>query len=436
MIKKLCHTLGISNETFSSNFARIFVLLVSAIVAVTPKFYEDKYLMVLWTIFFLFTYKYYLLANRQLKQISILGAIFVLLCIVYWLLGISDAGFSYCMAAPFVYFAPIIGLIFIDQCYNHNQLRFIFHFISLVVAVNVADSIWLVHSFGIENLVYQNIADFLGDEGFDGLNLGGAMYVNMIVFYANVMFLTFLNTTDRIERFLFFLYFSICTYFIVICSLKASAILLLLASILLQYIAHKGKRNFGIIILLSSLFLGILFVFRDSLINLFINIIDSERITSRLEVLATGATVTDNTSFAGREDLWQTSLHSWLKNPITFLFGIGDHDWRLFLYTADSGIGNHSDFFDVFGRYGLLGGIVFYFSLIKYYNFLQNKFGMVFKWEIIAFFIIIILMGITKRFVSGEPAIVIFLLFPLCLEHISTIQSTQIEIDNTKTSKL
>lgn len=373
--------------------------------------------MVLWTMFFLLTIKYIKRADLRLRKIEVLGIFFIIICTTYWVLGISTASLAYCMVRPFVFFSPIIALIILDQCDNDSQIKFLFHFISLTIAINIADSIWITHNYGIEDLVYQNLAENLEEEGLH-LNLGGSLYVNMIVFYANVMFFTFLCMDNKKERFLFFLYFSISAYFIIMCSLKASAILLFLISTFLQFVACKGGKNLGFIIFVSIISIGIFFIIRDNIINFLIDIIGSERIASRLEVFATGASATDNTSFAGRENLWQTSLLSWLKSPITFIFGIGDRNWSDYVFTADSGIGDHSDLLDVLARYGILGGSILYTSLILLYRYFQEYYGSFFKWQIISFFILVFLMGLTKKFVSGEPAIVLFILFPLCLKYL------------------
>lgn len=417
MKKGLLNTLGLTNELFSTNFILIFLILVFSVITITPIAYTEKYMMVLWTVLFLSTIKSFNKSNIKLRKILFLGVAFVFLCTAYWVLGISSATLAYCMPKPFLFFAPIVGLILIDQCDNHSQISFLFHFLSLAIAINITDSIWITRSIGIENMVYQNLAESLGENGYTGLNLGGSMFVNMIVFYATLMFLAFINATQNIEKVLFLIYFSISAYFIIFCSLKASAILLLLVAILLQYISNKGKKNFWIIFFLSVFLIGILYAFRDNLINLLIDIIDSERVTSRLEVFATGANVTDNSSFAGRENLFILSLQSWLRDPETFVFGIGDHNWEDFSSTIASGVGNHSDLVDVLARYGIVGGIILYSSLAIYYNYLKENFGAFFKVEIFSFFILILFMGLSKKFITGEPAIAIFLLFPLCLKY-------------------
>ena len=134
----------------------------------------------------------------------------------------------------------------------------------------------------------------------------------------------------------------------------------------------------------------------------------------------TGAATQGNATLEARADLWIVSVNTWLSSLTTFFFGIGEHNYLDFVSTAASGVGNHSDLLDVFARYGIMGGLLLYGILIKYYKWLSQTFGSAFKNYILTFFLLLILMGVTKRFISGEEAIVIFMLLPLCLMYMKT----------------
>lgn len=417
MRKGFFNTLGLNKETFSGNFLFFFAILVMAVGTVTPLYYVEKNMMILWAVFLVFAVGYLKNANYKIKQIGLLGLAFVIVCVIYKLIGVSSAILGYCIANPFVYFAPVIALAIIDKCNNESKIRFLLHIISLVIAINILDSIRLTYLFGLENVAFQQLAGILSDEeGISGLNLGSTFFVNMIVFYSNVVFFAFLKTNNKIEKVLFLIYFIISVYFIVMCSLKASAVLLLLVSIVLQYIAHRGGKRFGRVVTIACVFFVLLYVFRDTIIDYLISVISSDRIATRLEVFTSTGSVTESGTLMARENLWKVSVQSWLSSVGSFFFGIGDHSWNDFLTTEASGIGNHSDLIDVLGRYGLLGGAILYSSIKVYYDFLKDKYGSLFKYEILSFLCLIILMGTTKKFVAGEPAIVIFILFPLCLK--------------------
>lgn len=412
----LFNTIGLNKRTFSGHFFPVVVILVLSVLTVTPLYYTAKYMMIYWAIFFIFALGYVKKTNVKIRHILLLAVIFVLICVSYKLLGVSSAVLGYCITNPFVYFAPVMALAIIDRCGNESQIRFLLHFISLAVAINVLDSIRLTYTLGLEYLAYQQFAGVLAEEGISGLNLGGSFFVNMVVFYANVMFFAFLKTKNRIEKILFLSYFIISAYFILMCSLKGSAVVLLILSIVLQFISDRGGLHFNRIVVLTIVAFLVFYVFRDDIINFLISIIGSDRIADRLIVFTSEKSIETSGTLMARERLWMVSVHSWLQNIATFFFGIGDHNWNEFS-TMASGIGNHADLFDVLGRYGLVGGVILYSSIKIYYDYLKKKFGSLFKFEIISFLILIILMGTTKKFVAGEPAIVIFLLFPLCLNY-------------------
>lgn len=418
-------TKSMKRSGVDNNTVIIFAIFALVLLTITPMLYVKKYMMVLWVLFLLFTFNFFKKADKKLQKEGVLGLLFVILCLLYKIIGVSSADLAYCIVEPFVYFAPIIALGIIDNCDNDRYLRFLFHSISITIAINIFDSIRICHEIGLMNLAYQQLAGVLEEQGESGLNLGGTLFVNMIVFYANLMFIAFLRSKNIIEKLIFLIYLVVSTYFILFCSMKASAIFLLLASLLLQYIASKSKRNFGKILLLTVFFVGFIFLFRDFIINLLVLIIDNDRITERLMVFTSTESVSDSNTLMNREDLWLVSLESWLRNPITFIFGIGDHNWEEFSSTAASGVGNHSDLFDVLARYGLIGGTILYSSIKVYYDYLKKKFGTYFKWEIISFFIILIAMGLTKKFMGGEQAIAIFILLPLCLKYFSRESSIQ-----------
>ena len=211
------YSLGLSRKTYSTNFAPILAILILSVVTITQKFYFGAavYVMMSWLIFFLFESGKIIRANHKLKSVLSLGFLYVVICAVYQLLGISSASIEYCVARPFLYFAPVVALMIIDRCDNEQQVRFLFHFLALAIAINIADNIRLTNEYGIENIAYQKLAGLMKEEGITGLNLGGSMFVNMCVFYACLMFMAFLKSNKGAEKFLFLIYTGISAYFII-----------------------------------------------------------------------------------------------------------------------------------------------------------------------------------------------------------------------------
>ena len=424
MKRSFFYSLGLNKRTFSSDFVHILSILVISIITITPIFSINKYLMVLWFFFFLFELPKIISYNGKVKKIFTLGVLFVLICIVYKIIGVSSANIVYCFLTPYLYFAPVLALIIIDRCNNEQQIRFLFHFLALAIAINIADNIRLSFEYGIENLAFQSLSGTMEmEEGLVGLNLGTSKFVNMSVFYACTMFMAFLKSNERYEKLLFLTYVGISSYFILVCSLKASAMILMIISFVLMYISVRSKKRIGTLMVFTVFVGGLLFLFRDTIINFLIDILDSDRISSRLLIFTTEGDMDNSGTFVARENLWLVSLKSWLGSLSSFIFGIGDHNWAGPLGTASSGIGNHSDLLDVLARYGIIGAIILYSSIKACYNYSRSKYGSSFKFEIISFFILILLMGFTKKFVQAQPAIIIFILFPLTLRYCSKRES-------------
>lgn len=423
MMRELFNLIGLSRSTFSSNFTPILAILALSIFTITPKFFYNTYIMLWWIVFFLYEVHTYNISNRKLGNLLLLGIIFVLDCALYKFIGVSSASMGYCVSAPFLYFAPVLALITIDKCDNKQQIRFLFHFLSLAVAINIADNIRLSYEFGMENVVFQRLGGMVEEEGNSEFNFGGSQFVNMTVFYTCIMFMAYLKSNERLEKILFGVYVAISAYFIVICSLKASAVVLMLMSLALMYVSVKSKANINTVLILLTVLGVIAFIFMDNVIHLLISVIDSDRITERLIIFTNEGDVTDSSSFVSRSNLWSVSIDTWLSSISSFFFGIGNHNWNDFMTTADSGIGNHSDILDVLARYGIIGALILYLSFKLYYDYLRYNFGTSYEYEIFVFFILFLAMGLTKKVIHPLPAIMIFILFPITLKYFSNKES-------------
>lgn len=419
MIRTIFNTIGLTRGTFSSGFIPIFAILVISILIITPKFNNIFFLMVFWGGFFLLNLFNLNRFNKKLIRLLFLGISFVIICLIYTIFGLSSAKMGYSVLVPLMYFAPVLALLIIDKCHNEQQIRFLFHFIALAVAINIADNIRISYDFGMDNVVFQRLGGMVEEAGNSESNFGGNQFVNMSVFYACIMFMAFLKSKEWIEKIVFGIYVCISTYFIVMCTLKASVVVISLISFAMMYISYKSKENFDKM-LFFIVIVGVLGIFfMNDIIYFLIDVIDSDRITERLIIFTIEGDVTDSTSFLSRSNLWLLSIDSWLSSINSFFFGIGNHNQNDFMTIADSGIGNHSDFFDVLGRYGIIGAFILYSSIKVYYDYLKNKFGTYFEFEILSFLIVILIMGITKRIIYPQSAIMFFVLFPLTLSFLS-----------------
>lgn len=412
----------LAKEGLHQNTFVTLCLLLLATMGVTPLLYIRPIIMALWCVLVFFnSIAYYRhTTSSKLNKVWIMSVCYMSLCVLYKVAGISSAGIGYCLLHT-LFFLPIYSLLIFENQSNSNKVKFLFHAISFIIVLNIADSIRLTIMYPLA-VAFQSMSEELSMEGITGLNLGGSMFVNMTVLFLGVMMIAFLNATIKREKILFGLYIAIASWFIVICSAKASAVVLAVVAIVTQFITHKGKNKLGLVFLILCLVV-VLKLFLKDIIYFASDFIDNERLTTRLLVFVednSGAADEGNITLEARAELWLVSVKTWLSSPTAFIFGIGEHNHLDFISTAASGVGNHSDLLDVFARYGIIGGLLLYGILINYYKWLSWRFGVAFKKYIATFFLLLVLMGLSKRFISGEEAIVIFILLPLCLMYLNT----------------
>lgn len=406
-------------------------LLVLASFGITPLLYNNKLLIVSWFMFmflFLFPKSNVNSSYRPvLTNIGLLAIAYILLIVIYRVVGISTAEMGYCIIPVFFVF-PISALLVIDKRFSINNVAFLFHVISLLIALNIADSIRISIMYPLE-VAFQNLAEELELQGISKLNIGGSMFVNMTVLYLHIMLIAIYNSKSRKEKYLFGFYIFLTLWFIVMCSFKASVVVLAIVSLIIQYIAHRSHGNFLKSIVLATIVFFFLRLFADDIIDMLVSLSGSDRLASRLSIFSSDSVVDSTAGEAtmdARSHLWFVSIESWFKTPFSFLFGIGDHFHGDFINTTASGIGNHSDLLDVLGRYGLIGGFLLYKLLHSYYRYCISTFNFRLKNEIVGFFILLLLMGLTKKIISGEQAITVFMLLPLCLFYISKYDTIKV----------
>lgn len=401
----------------------VFFLLIG-VITITPIIQDGKVLTFLWIVFIICFHRRVINKNRILSRMWFLGLCYLFICFIYYVLGISSASLMYCMQ-PLPFFLPVYGLIVINSNRSEHQIKLLYYALTFFAIINIADGIRLslLNPMGV---AFQNLNEDLDPTGVNKLNIGGSMFVNMTLFLLNVLIMAYYNIEKKKDKILLAFYIFVVLWFIIMCSFKASVIVFAFVSILFQYVVHKGKRSTFMLAFVALIVFILLRIFLDDIIDIFIRVTGSDRLASRLLVFSSNsgaASAVGESTMNARSNLWLVSIESWLSNPFTFLFGIGDHNHLDYIDTASSGVGNHGDLFDVFARYGIIGGGILYTFLKLYYDYCIKNFGNYCRREIQVFFIIMILVGFTKKIISTEEAYVIFLVFPLALMYITSLKN-------------
>ena len=193
----------------------------------------------------------------------------------------------------------------------------------------------------------------------------------------------------------------------------------------MMFVVNKAKRPIKAVVAIAISF-GVLLTFIDPLIHLLVNLIDNSRVGSRLLIFTEeGDTYGNANSINSRMDLWLVSLRTWTNSIPSFIFGIGDHVRNDTISTEASGIGNHSDFFDILAKYGIIGGVILYNILKNLFVYTKGQVTRKQYLKVLVFFCLILVFGFTKKIVLPSISIMLFIFFPLCIYYINESDKTQ-----------
>ena len=405
---------------FAQNTVLMILIILTSLFHLTPLLYENYKIIIV--LLWLLSICYFLVSNKRkaspkLKVMLLWGVGYIAIGFLYSILGISSGKIVRDMLFSLFLF-PIMFLVLMDTKLSSHNVKLLFHVIAFIVALNILDNIRLSYLYPYIALMSQEV---LEEQGLTGLNAGGAPFIAMAVFYLAIVMTAFFSSTEKYEKILFLLYAFIAFWFIVFCSFKASnAIYAMLTVAVMLLLDRIRKINTAIIILLISGFFLLLFL--DPILHLIVDIIDNQRVGTRLLVFADEDIDSANAnSINSRMDLWLVSLHTWIDNPVNFVLGIGEHSRHDYIMgTAESGVGNHSEFFDILAKYGILGGVILYNILKKLFDFSKQMVSGRLYLKVLIFFALIILFGFTKKIILPSISIMFFILFPLCLYKITS----------------
>ena len=402
----------------SKNFFLVFLIILISLFQLTPLLYENYKAIIigLWMlaiVYFVGADKKK--ASSELRKMCIWGGIYIGIGFAYSILGISDGQIVRNMLFSLFVF-PMFLLTLMDCKLSKYNARLLFHIIAFIAAVNILENIRLSYIYPYIALMSEEI---LAEQGLSGLNAGGSSFIAMSVFYLAIMMIAYFNSTKKGEKIVLLIYASIAAWFVVFCSYKASSILFAIITVSAVVILDKVKNVKTAFVILLMIGLAFL-ILKDIIIHTLVNVIDDPRVGGRLLVFADEdfGEAHDN-SLNSRMDFWLVSLRTWIATPMNFIFGIGDHYRSFTSNTAESGIGNHSEFLDVLAKYGMIGGLIIYKILKLLFDYTKKMASGRLYLKVLIFFLLIVMFGFTKKIILPSISIMFFILFPLCLYNIN-----------------
>lgn len=213
-------------------------------------------------------------------------------------------------------------------------------------------------------------------------------------------------------------------YIFVFC-LKASIIVFTCMSAYLLYFAKRNNKMSAFILRLaipSLLVLIFIALFEDIIIEWISNFFQADRLSQRL-IFIIDSDRADSMAYNtvdARANLWLVSINSWLDNPISFIFGIGDHRVVEGVATAQTGLSQHSDFFDSLGRYGLIGLFLLTAIFKMSFTYMMSFFEKKYKLQLLVIVMMFVMFGFTKGVFKPDIACSLFLLLPMSAMYVNT----------------
>lgn len=348
---------------------------------------------------------------------------YVLLTSLYRILGVSDNYWGNSMH-EFSFFLCFVMLLLLCNSLVNNKCRWLFWVISAILIFNIGENIVLSIMFPQINEYRPHVDESL----LTTINAGDSTFYTMSMFFAAVCFFVFLNTKEKIIKYLSLSAVVISSVYILGYSNKGSNVVYLLLLLFLLYQAHKsrlGKYMFISIFLFGLLLLVIANIFKEDIVNLILAVSPSERLSTRLITLIDPHNINaDQVTVSGRTDLYLLSIKTWLSSPITFLLGVGDV--RDVLNPELTGVGQHADILDTLARYGVVGFSLFVIMIKRMFHFIKLLFDKKLRIQVSVIFFVFILAGCTKAVLVPNIGIVLCLLLPITSQFVNKPIETKI----------
>ncbi len=347
---------------------------------------------------------------------------YAFISIMMTVLGFSSTNLSFFISRLPYYLLPPMGY-FIIRKYNLKEIKTLLCFIVIIFLANLIYNInlWVI----LPNVFELQESSELSIQYGVLMNIATTSFIAVCLFSIGCCYMLWETVHGKLFKITILIFCGLNVFYILFVNSRGTAVLLLLVEIIALLVARfEPRKNSRKLYYFSSTVIIISvasFVIVPLLLWIIQNL-DSARLAERFEdfISFTRSSGDVNSlsegSMAQRIALAETSLRSFLSIPLSILIGIGDHTVSVGMDLHKSGIGNHSEFIDVLGRYGLLGAFVFYKILKTYYNKLRsltNK-RIILKYTNVVF-LTFILYGFLNNVFTPVIEIFIFIVMPMII---------------------
>lgn len=375
------------------------LLVLTAIIVFTPLLIIGILFMLLCVVFIAIA-----LSNKSIRysliksRILLYTLLYICLCVLYKVIGISGISPGRLVFHLF-YFVCTLIMLLQSTLITSRQNKILFYVLAFVLLINIIENIRLC-------IVYPEVALLVNrarDSDIKGINIGGALFYDQVMFFYSICLFGFLECKERVMKSFLLISIVVSLVFIFGFCVKASVLVLTVVYTYLIYFSRKAISlpKFIIKSVLPAMLLIILVnIYSDLILEQMSQLFSDSRLNSRLAMLIapdSETAISGNATMSAREDLWMLSINTWTDNINNIIFGIGDQraDWDT--QTASNvGIGLHSDFFDSFARYGLTGMALLFPIHVLSFKYLKLNFGKKYRMQLFAIFLLFIMQCVTK----------------------------------------
>ena len=285
--------------------------------------------------------------NIQEKNTLILIGLYVAMLLLYTFLGKSDEGAGQTGAVLFM-----ISFILIIPIYKRLNKK---HCIFIIAACTATIMITLFQNYLLYVRLGNRISQQLYKVGYK--EVVNTQYVSALMLFSGVLFSVFLCEPKKLVKFGALFITAVCFGFNILVTQRAiTTILSFVLFFLLILVKGEMSKKKIIRYIIFLLLIMLLFLQYDAIIGFVADLFDSPRLKSRFDsilgFLSTGSI--DNVeegSLTVRIRLIGVSIKTFWSSISNFLFGVGEKiDYSV--------VGNHSQFFDEFAKFGIFGGLL------------------------------------------------------------------------------
>jgi hypothetical protein len=299
--------------------------------------------------------------NAFLNKVTLLSLVYVLILIIYFLLGNPYWGFMYMVSHVLI----MLSCLSISNVYNYNKDNEGLVLISIVGMIIIAITlISTVRLLDIDSMVVRNMSNYSLDNMYfrDLFKQGIAGYglIHLSPFFTPLLVYKYKNINNKYSKALIAIFIFIL-YYVIIKSSVATPIIFINILLIISLIISKNKiKNYfvlfitfsAIVIINTSDILGFLIIVKG--------LFESELIVDKINDIITSLQYGYATGeVGGRKDLYSESLKTFFNNPIV-------PDMKLLK------IGGHAYIVDRAAVLGLVG-------MIPYLAFIYLAFNRIYK---------------------------------------------------------